>query len=107
MVHADSIADFVAASGGTAVIKRVLVANNGIAAVKLIRSIRRWSFETFQDEHAIEIITMATPEDLEANSEYIHMSDQIVNVPGGTNGNNFASVEVILGVVQRVHADVF
>jgi biotin carboxylase len=27
---------------------QVLIANNGIAAVKAIRSIRRWAFEMFQ-----------------------------------------------------------
>lgn len=36
--------------GGTTVINKVLIANNGIAAVKFIRSIRIWSYEMFGNE---------------------------------------------------------
>ena len=54
----------------------------GIGAVKAIRSIRRWSYETFGNEKMIEFVAMATPEDLKANAEYIRMANQFVNVPG-------------------------
>jgi len=37
-----TVKDFVAAHGGHTVITSVLIANNGIAAVKEIRSIRKW-----------------------------------------------------------------
>ncbi len=40
----------------------MLICNNGIAAVKEIRSIRKWAYETFGDERAIEFTVMATPE---------------------------------------------
>jgi acetyl-CoA carboxylase/biotin carboxylase 1 len=43
---------------------QVLIANNGIAAVKEIRSVRKWAYETFGDEKAVEFTVMATPEDL-------------------------------------------
>ena len=46
------------------VIEKVLIANNGVAAVKAIRSIRRWAYEVFGDERAIKFVVMATPEDL-------------------------------------------
>ena len=46
-------------------IQRILIANNGIAAVKEIRSIRKWAYEVFSDDRSIEFIVMATPEDLE------------------------------------------
>ena len=36
------VKDFVAKNGGHTVITSVLIANNGIAAVKEIRSIRKW-----------------------------------------------------------------
>ncbi len=55
---------------------QILIANNGIAAVKEIRSIRKWSYETFGDERAIEFTVMATPEDLRINAEYIRMADR-------------------------------
>ena len=45
-------------------IEKVLVANNGIGAVKFIRSVRRWSYEMFNNERAISFHAMVTPEDL-------------------------------------------
>lgn len=59
---------------------QVLIANNGIAAVKEIRSVRKWAYETFGDERAIQFVAMATPEDLKANAEYIRMADQYIEV---------------------------
>jgi biotin carboxylase len=58
----------------------VLIANNGIAAVKEIRSVRKWAYEMFGDERAIQFTVMATPEDLQANADYIRMADQYVEV---------------------------
>ncbi|KAI9819078.1 MAG: acetyl-coenzyme-A carboxylase [Phylliscum demangeonii] len=100
------VKDFVAASEGHTVITSVLIANNGIAAVKEIRSVRKWAYETFGDERAIQFTVMATPEDLNANADYIRMADQYVEVPGGTNNNNYANVELIVDVAERmgVHA---
>ena len=46
----------------------MLIANNGIAAVKCIRSVRRWSYEMFRSEKAIRFVVMVTPEDLKANA---------------------------------------
>lgn len=49
---------------------------------------------------------MATPEDLKVNADYIRMADRYVEVPGGSNNNNYANVEVIVDVAERagVHA---
>ena len=58
----------------------MLIANNGIAAVKELRSVRRWAYEVFGDEKAIQFTVMATPEDLQANADYIRMADQYVEV---------------------------
>ncbi|KAJ5369027.1 Acetyl-CoA carboxylase [Penicillium cataractarum] len=101
-----SVKDFVANHGGHSVITSVLIANNGIAAVKEIRSVRKWAYETFGNERAIQFTVMATPEDLRANADYIRMADQYVEVPGGTNNNNYANVELIVDVAERmdVHA---
>ena len=55
----------------TRVIKKVLIANNGIGAVKAQRSIRRWAFEMFGNDKAIQFVAMATPDDMRANAEYI------------------------------------
>ncbi|EPE05929.1 acetyl- carboxylase [Ophiostoma piceae UAMH 11346] len=100
------VKDFVASHGGHTVITNVLIANNGIAAVKEIRSVRKWAYETFDDERAIQFTVMATPEDLQANADYIRMADHYVEVPGGTNNHNYANVELIVDVAERmnVHA---
>src|SRR5689334_16833045 len=45
---------------------------------------------------------MATPEDIKANAEFIKMAHQYVPVPGGTNNNNYANVELIVDIAQRV-----
>lgn len=41
---------------------------------------RKWAYETFGDERAIQFTVMATPEDLQANADYIRMADQYVEV---------------------------
>lgn len=61
--------EFVKRFGGTRAINKVLIANNGIAAVKCMRSIRRWSYEMFKNERAVRFVVMVTPEDLKANAE--------------------------------------
>lgn len=61
--------EFVKRFGGNRAINKVLIANNGIAAVKCMRSIRRWSYEMFKNERAVRFVVMVTPEDLKANAE--------------------------------------
>ncbi|XP_068994808.1 acetyl-CoA carboxylase isoform X3 [Embiotoca jacksoni] len=97
-----SPAEFVTRFGGNRVIEKVLIANNGIAAVKCMRSIRRWSYEMFRNERTIRFVVMVTPEDLKANAEYIKMADHYVPVPGGTNNNNYANVELIVDIAKRI-----
>ncbi|XP_048467700.1 acetyl-CoA carboxylase [Rhincodon typus] len=97
-----SPAEFVIRFGGNRVIEKVLIANNGIAAVKCMRSIRRWSYEMFRNERAVRFVVMVTPEDLKANAEYIKMADQYVPVSGGPNNNNYANVELIVDIAKRI-----
>uniref|UniRef100_A0A8D8X038 Acetyl-CoA carboxylase n=1 Tax=Cacopsylla melanoneura TaxID=428564 RepID=A0A8D8X038_9HEMI len=94
--------EFVRRFKGTRVINKVLIANNGIAAVKCMRSVRRWSYEMFKNERAVRFVVMVTPEDLKANAEYIKMADHYVPVPGGTNNNNYANVELIVDIAVRL-----
>eukprot|EP00066_Takifugu_rubripes_P024799 XP_011614065.1 PREDICTED: acetyl-CoA carboxylase 2 isoform X2 [Takifugu rubripes] len=97
-----SPAEFVTRFGGTRVIEKVLIANNGIAAVKCMRSIRRWAYEMFRNERTIRFVVMVSPEDLKANAEYIKMADHYVPVPGGPNNNNYANVELIVDIAKRI-----
>ena len=98
---------------------KILIANNGIAAVKCMRSIRRWSYEMFRQENAIKFVAMVTPEDMKANAgeqsfslyqflsmgnsslEYIRYADQYVNVQGGPSHMNYSNCELILDIAKR------
>ncbi|KAL6777494.1 BCC3 [Auxenochlorella protothecoides x Auxenochlorella symbiontica] len=91
--------------GGDRAIHSVLVANNGLAAVKFIRSIRSWAYKTFGNERTVKLIAMATPEDMRADAEHIRMADQFVEVPGGKNVNNYANVGLITSVAVRTGVD--
>eukprot|EP00010_Vexillifera_abyssalis_P001846 CAMPEP_0201559720 /NCGR_PEP_ID=MMETSP0173_2-20130828/75909_1 /ASSEMBLY_ACC=CAM_ASM_000268 /TAXON_ID=218659 /ORGANISM="Vexillifera sp., Strain DIVA3 564/2" /LENGTH=149 /DNA_ID=CAMNT_0047973951 /DNA_START=21 /DNA_END=467 /DNA_ORIENTATION=+ len=44
---------------------------------------------------------MATPEDLSVNAEYIRMADEFQEVPGGSNNNNYANVQLIVDIAER------
>jgi hypothetical protein len=48
-----TLAQYVERAGGSHVIRRILIANNGIGAVKCIRSIRFWAYETFGNEREV------------------------------------------------------
>ncbi|CAF4326884.1 unnamed protein product [Rotaria socialis] len=86
---------------GSRVINKILIANNGIAAVKCMRSIRRWSYEMYRDEHAVKFVAMVTPEDMKANAEYIRYADHYVNVQGGPSHMNYSNCELILDIAKR------
>ncbi|CAJ1974137.1 unnamed protein product [Sphenostylis stenocarpa] len=97
--------EFCNALGGNKPIHSILIANNGMAAVKFIRSVRSWAYETFGTEKAILLVAMATPEDMRINAEHIRIADQFVEVPGGTNNNNYANVQLILEMAEITHVD--
>jgi len=43
---------------------------------------------------------------ISANAEYIKMADHYVPVPGGTNNNNYANVELIVNIAIRSQVQV-
>ena len=90
---------------GTKLIKNLLIANNGIAAVKCMRSIRQWCYKNFGDESLIKFVAMTTPEDLKVGAEYIKLADAYEEVAGGRNNKNFANIDVILDVATRHQCD--
>ena len=83
--------------------------------MKAIRSIRKWCYETFENDRIISIVVMATPEDLAANAEYIlhvlftcryiRMADKYFEVPGGANNNNYANVTRIVDIAESAKCD--
>ncbi|KAG7648582.1 Biotin carboxylase-like N-terminal domain [Arabidopsis thaliana x Arabidopsis arenosa] len=97
--------EFCKALRGKRPIHSILIANNGMAAVKFIRSVRTWAYETFGTEKAILLVGMATPEDMRINAEHIRIADQFVEVPGGTNNNNYANVQLIVEMAEVTRVD--
>ena len=48
---------------------------------------------------------MATPEDMKANAEFVRLGDEVVDVPGGTNNNNYANITLICEIAERLMVD--
>ena len=91
---------YVKERGGVRVLRKILVANNGMAATKAILSLRQWSYLELGSDNVFEFVVMATPEDLEANAEFIRLANSYVEVPGGKNVNNYANVDLIVDVAK-------
>ncbi|EKX44597.1 hypothetical protein GUITHDRAFT_72035 [Guillardia theta CCMP2712] len=100
-----SLQEYVEWHGGNKIISRILIANNGIAAVKCMQSLRKWQYAELGIGDALCFVCMATPEDLAANAEFIRMADEIVEVPKGSNNNNYANVDLIVDIAQRKEVD--
>jgi acetyl-CoA carboxylase/biotin carboxylase 1 len=101
-----TIESYVADRGGSTAIKKVLIANNGMAATKSILSMRQWAYMELGDERAVQFVAMASPEDIKANAEFVRLADSYVVVPGGSNANNYANVKLItqIAIEQGVDA---
>uniref|UniRef100_A0A7S4BXK4 Acetyl-CoA carboxylase n=1 Tax=Chrysotila carterae TaxID=13221 RepID=A0A7S4BXK4_CHRCT len=96
---------FCAQAGATKPIRRILIANNGMAARKFILSVRNWCYQSFGDATIIKLLAMATPEDIKANAMHINSADAFFEVPGGPNFNNYANVNVITRLAVAHKAD--
>ena len=79
LFQAATPAEFVSKFGGTHVIEKVLVANNGIAAVKCIRSMRQWAYDMFGNDKAVKFVAMVTPEDLKVR-KFFDNNDYLINL---------------------------
>ena len=86
--------------GGSRVLRKLLIANNGMAATKAILSLRQWSYLELGSDSVFEFVVMATLEDLEANAEFIRLANTYVEVPGGKNVNNYANVDLIVDIAK-------
>ena len=75
-----------------------------MGAVKAIRSLRLWEYETFRTHEILHIVCMATEDDVKANAEYIRLADEFITVEGGSNRNNYANVDLIVKVARRWRA---
>lgn len=104
-LNLDPIANYVKEREGKRAVRKILIANNGMAATKAIMSMRRWTFVEFGSEQVLTFVAMATQDDLNANAEFIRLADSFVEVPSGKNVNNYANVELICKVAQEQGVD--
>jgi len=72
----------------------ILIANNGLAAVKFIRSVKLIYPE-------IEFVGIVSKDDLDANAYFIELLDVMEQVPGGPGSNNYANVGLIVQTAQK------
>lgn len=72
-----------------------------LVVLDLVLLHRSWAYETFGSDRVLEFVVMATPEDLKANAAYIHLADEFVTVPGGSNNNNYANIRLIVDIAER------
>lgn len=70
-----------------------------------MRSVRSWANQCFGNSKAVSLVAMATPDDIRINAEHLALADQFVEVPGGTNNNNYANVRLIVQIAQRAGVD--
>ncbi|GMT07393.1 hypothetical protein PENTCL1PPCAC_29567 [Pristionchus entomophagus] len=86
-------------------IKKVLVATNGIAAVRCMLSIRRVLQHMFNYDREIKFICITTEQEILSNAEYLKLADSYVLSPGGENRNNYANVDEIVSHAVEKQVD--
>lgn len=55
------------------------------------------------EPRAVWFLAMATPNDMRINAEHIALADQFVEVPGGSNNNNYANVRISWICIKSVY----
>ncbi|GMR60829.1 hypothetical protein PMAYCL1PPCAC_31024 [Pristionchus mayeri] len=86
-------------------IKQVLVATNGIAAVRCMLSIRRVLQHMFNNDREVKFICITTEQEILSNAEYLKLADKYVISPGGENRNNYANVDEIVAHAEEQKVD--
>jgi biotin carboxylase/acetyl-CoA carboxylase carboxyltransferase component/biotin carboxyl carrier protein len=97
--------DSTISSPKTCNIQKILIATNGIAAVKCITSMRKILQQTFQNDRIIKFICLTTEQEVASQAEYLKLADNIVFSPSGSNTNNYANVDEILEHALRLKVD--
>lgn len=104
-MNLDPLDSFVERREGRRVIRKILIASNGMAAAKAMHSWRRWTLQEFQSAKLITFVAMATRDDLNANADFIRLADACVEVPGGKSMNNYTNVDLICRIAQEQKVD--
>ncbi|CAJ0566604.1 unnamed protein product, partial [Mesorhabditis spiculigera] len=86
-------------------IRKILVATNGIAAVKCMQAMRKQMQQLFNNDHIVSFICMTTEHEIRSNAEYLKLADCVVHSPGGDNKNNYANVHEIVSHAMENKVD--
>jgi acetyl-CoA carboxylase/biotin carboxylase 1 len=105
MANKPTMEEYVKAHDGIRCIKRILIANNGMAATKAIMSMRQWAFLELGSASVLHFVAMASKNDLDANMEFIRLADSFVEVPAGKNTFNYANVKLIVEIAKAQKVD--
>jgi biotin carboxylase/acetyl-CoA carboxylase carboxyltransferase component/biotin carboxyl carrier protein len=90
--------------GGHSAIRKIFLANNGMAALKFVLSLEEYSFRIF-GRQVFQFYGMATPADKESGAEYIAKLDRYVDVPDGHSAETFGNVPLVVGCAKSLGAD--
>ncbi|CAX65073.1 acetyl-CoA carboxylase [Caenorhabditis elegans] len=101
----NKIDEFVKMLEGGRSIKRILVANNGLAAMKCLISIRQWLQNQFGTSGVVSFVCIATEDEMRSASHYLKLADEIVMAPAGSNSKNFANCDVIIRLAVEAQVD--
>lgn len=63
---------------------------HAVGAVKAIRSMRLWAYETFKSHEVLHLVCMATPDDLAANAECVRCERRVICAHLAIVGGEFA-----------------
>lgn len=77
-------------------LRRILIANNGLAALKFMLSVRKWATDVLLEPRFFAFVALVSDDDMKSNSAFIDHADEIVRVPGGPSKNNYGNVSVIV-----------
>ncbi|CCD73648.1 acetyl-CoA carboxylase [Caenorhabditis elegans] len=87
-------------------IKRLLVATNGIAAMRCLMTAKKFLHHTFRNDNLIHFVCMTTEDEIQSMSESLRMPNiTLAESPSGTNKNNFANVDEILKHAIKYEVD--
>ena len=75
-------------------IKKILIANRGEIACRVIRTARR-----------LGIATVAVYSDADKHALHVRQADEAVNIGGNTSAESYLSIENILKAIKETNAD--
>lgn len=102
----DNLHTYVCCRGGSRSFRKILIACNGLAAIKFIKSIRLWSFQWFGSGDAIQLIAMCSADDNDNYSRFIDLAGGLKLVVSGKSHLNYGNVDLVVQIAMEHKVDV-